>query len=172
MKFTHLFLVSAAIAVLSGCGTPPKSPDELRTLVKADGMGASHDEFVVNKPFRQVSDIMKKKWMSCLDTTTSIRVPRGNGLYGVDSYAFKPTSSIKGQHMELALQQKNTTANNITVGDPPPDGFFIMVADITAMNSNSTKVSLQKLSLGFDGVMKRSRQWAEGTSTACPDLTQ
>ena len=172
MNVMRLLVAGAALAVLAGCGTPPRTPDELRTLVHKDGFGASHDEFVVNKPFRQVSDVMKKKWTACLDTTVSVRVPRGNGFYGTDTYAFKPAANAKGQHLELTLQNKMTNSNVITVGDPPPDGFYMIVADIDAVNATTTRVKLQKLALGYDSIMRLSRQWAEGTSTACPDLTQ
>jgi len=57
------------------------------------------------------------------------------------------------------------------LGGPPPDGFFIIVADVYPAGGAS-RVDVQKHMPGYDGVMKAIRGWAQGTTTACPDLAQ
>ncbi len=168
----RVFFAVSLVSFLAACGTPPKTPDEVRSMVKQDRMFTGHDEFVVNKPFRQVSDNMKKRWTSCLDTMVSVRVPRGNGLYAVENHVYKPNATTKGQHTELTLQMKVTGGGVITVGSPPPDGFYTLVADVDAVNGGTTHVNVQRVGTGLGDVMKVSHEWAQGTSGSCPDLSQ
>ncbi len=172
VKLIRLFFVVAAAAALTGCGSQPRTADDLRMAVKKDAMFTSHDEFVVNKPFRQVSDNMKKKWTSCLDTSANVRVYRGNGMYAIETHVYKPTVLVKGTHAELALQHKVTGGGTIQVGSPPPDGFYIIVADIDAASGSTTRINLQKQTTGHGDVMKIAREWAEGSTTACPDMSE
>lgn len=169
-----LFCLAAA---LTGCVTPPKSPDELREAVSGGlVMGSRSQVFTVNRPFPQVLEHMKKKWTTCLARTVTTSFPNGHGQYSYSEYQFIPSVSASGKHAELLLQQKRLGRQAIiTGGKLPEDGFYTMVVDIEAVGAQTSRVNMQKLpmtGLSFEGVMTAGKSWAEGGNAECPDLTK
>lgn len=177
MRFLRLFLFICTAAALAGCVTPPKSPDELRSAVKGGMvMGSRSEVFTVNRPFQQVLEHMKKQWTTCLAHTVLIRTPNGQGNYNYDKFQFNPSVSSHGTHAELLLQQQRIGRQAVMTGGELPDkGFYTLVFDIDAVNAKTTRINMQELPMtmvSFEGVMKAGKPWAEGTSTACPDLAE
>ena len=171
-----LFCMAAA---LTGCVTPPKSPDELRNAVSGGlVMGSRSQVFTVNRPFPQVLEHMKKKWTTCLAGTVTITTPngQGQGQYNYSKYQFIPSVSASGKHAELLLQQKRLGRQAVmTGGKLPDDGFYTIVFDIDAVSAQTSRVNMQKLpmtGLSFESVMTAGKSWAEGGNAKCPDLTE
>ena len=176
MNLTRILALLALTPLLHACVTQPKTADDLRNDVKRNAVFASHDQFEVKKPYRQVSETVKKRWMECFDTRTAGSYVSSGSMGGMPgtissvTYIYTPTSNVTSARTELALQQRAKATGLYTPGGPPPDGFFIMVTDIYPAGNNATRVDIQKRIVGFGDVMKVVRQWAEGTGTGCPTL--
>lgn len=139
-------------------------------------MFTSRDVFEVKKPYRQVSETVKKRWMECFDTRTAGSYVSSGSMGGMPAtvssitYIYTPTSNVTAKRTELALQQRAKATGLYTPGGPPPDGYFIMATDIYPSGNNAARVDIQKRIVGFGDVMKAVRHWAEGTSMGCPTL--
>ena len=167
----RLIFLALAVAV-GGCASQPKTADQLRDNVKHNAMFSGRDVFEVKRPYRQVSDTLKKKWLECLDSTTSASFHRGGNTIGSANYIYRPKVADTPQRTELTLQQKVSGTGITQLGGPPPDGFFVLVTDVYPVDRNTTRVDVQKHVPGFAGAMKAVRSWAEGTNMGCPDLGQ
>ena len=173
MVLTRLCALLSAIAVVSGCASlQSKTADDLRTNVKSGGSFTSKDIFEVKKPYRQVSDTLKKKWLECLDSTGRSAIHRGGNTFGSATNTYTPKAATNDQRTELTLQHKVSGKGITQVGGPPPEGFFIIVTDVYPVDRGTSRVEVQKHTPGYDAVMKAVRGWAEGSSMACPDLSQ
>lgn len=171
MNLPHLSVLLSVALLLSGCASQPKTADQLRDNVKRNATFSSRDVFEVKKPYRQVSDTMRKKWLECLDSTATGTLHRGGNLYATQTNVYKPKVAVTAQRTELTLQHK-VTSGSTQLGGPPPEGFFIIVTDVYPTDKNTTRVDVQKHTIGYQGVMKAVRHWAEGTNMGCPDLAQ
>ena len=168
-----LVLLSTALMVF-GCASLQQSrtADELRNKVKNGSAFTSRDVFDVKKPYRQVSDTVKKKWLECLDARGTSSFHRGGNTFGSATNTYKPKAAVTERRTELTLQHRVTGTGITQVGGPPPEGFFIVVTDIYPVDKNASRVEVQKDTPGYDAVMKAIRNWAEGSNMACPDLAQ
>ncbi len=172
MVLTRLFFVLSTAVLLFGCASQSKTADQLRDNVKRNVTFSSREVFEVKKPYRQVSDTLRKKWLECLDSTATGSIHRGGNTFGTQTNIYKPKSAVTGQRTELTLQHKATGTGITQLGGPPPEGFFIIVTDVYPADKNTSRVDVQKHMPGYAGVIKAIRNWAEGTSMACPDLAQ
>src|SRR6267378_611733 len=123
-------LASAAVVLIAGCASQPKTADELRSNVKTGAAFSSRQVFEVKKPYRQVSDTLRKKWLECLDSTTTGSFHRGGNTFGTLTNIYKPKVAVTDRRTELTLQHKQTGTGVTQLGGPPPEGFFIIVTDV------------------------------------------
>ena len=172
MVLTRLFFVLSIAVLLFGCGLQPKTAEELRDKVKGKAVFTSREVFEVKKPYRQVSDILRKKWLECLDSTTTATSHHSGNTFMTQTNIYKPKVSVTDQRTELTLQHKATGKGITQAGDPPPEGFFTFVTDVYPVDKTTTRIDVQKQTPIHDGVVKAVRKWADGTSTGCPDLAQ
>lgn len=172
MVLTRLFLLLSTAVLLFGCASQSKTADQVRDNVKNKVAFSSREVFEVKKPYRQVSDTLRKKWLECLDSTTTGTFHRGGNTFGSQTDIYKPKVAVTGQRTELTLQHKVSATGLTQVGGPPPEGFFIIVTDVYPADKNTSRVDVQKHMPGYAGVMKAIRHWAEGTNMGCPDLAK
>jgi hypothetical protein len=172
MVLIRLFFVLSTAVLLFGCGLQPKTADELRDNVRGKAVFSSREVFEVKKPYRQVSDTLRKKWLECLDSTTTASFHRGGNTFGTQTNIYKPKVVVSDRRTELTLQHKATGKGITQVGGPPPEGFFTFVTDVYPVDKNTTRVDVQKQTPIHAAVMKAVRNWAEGTNMGCPDLAQ
>src|SRR2546429_9827442 len=172
MVLTRLFFVLSTAALLFGCASQSKTADQLRDNVQRNDTFTSREVFEVKKPYRQVSDTLRKKWLEWLDSTTTGSFQRGGNTFGTLTDIYKPKVAVTDRRTELTLQHKQTGTGVTQLGGPPPEGFFIIVTDVYLAVKNTSRVDVQKHMPGYAGVIKAIRNWAEGTSKGCPDLAQ
>jgi hypothetical protein len=174
MLAVRLLLVLSTALLVFGCASLQQSrtADELRNNVKHGAAFTSREVFEVKKPYRQVSDTVKKKWLECLDSRGTSAIHRGGNTFGSATNTYKPKAAVTERRTELTLQHRVTGTGITQVGGPPPEGFFIVVTDIYPVDKNASRVDVQKHMPGYEGVMKAIHNWAEGSNMGCPDLAQ
>jgi hypothetical protein len=174
-RYTRIGLALSSVFVLAlaaGCASQSKTAAQLRDNVGRNVTFSSREVFEVKKPYRQVSDTLRKKWLECLDSTTTGSFHRGGNTFGTQTNIYKPKVAVTDRRTELTLQHRVTGTAVTQLGGPPPEGFFIMVTDVYTVDKNTSRVDVQKHTPGYAGLLKAIRTWAEGTSMSCPDLAQ
>jgi hypothetical protein len=174
MRFARSCLVLSVVVVLSGCSglQQSRTADELRTKVNNHASFTSRDVFEVKKPYRQVADTLRKKWLECLDSSGTSAIHRGGNSFGSATNTYTPKASVSEKRTELSLQHKVSGTGVKQLGGPPPEGFFIFVTDVTPVDRGTSRIDVQKHMPGYEAVIKAVHGWAEGGSMACPDLAQ
>src|SRR5258706_13342275 len=172
MVLQRLFFVLSPAVLRFCCASQSKPADQLRDNVKRNVTFSIRKLFGVKNPYRRVSDTLRKKWLECLDSTATGSIHRGGNTLGTLTNIYKPKVAVTDRRTELTLQHKQTGAGVTQLGGPPPEGFFIIVTDVYPADKNTSRVDVQKHMPGYAGVMKAIRNWAEGTSMACPDPAQ
>jgi hypothetical protein len=155
--------------LLSGCGSMPHTPDILVQNAKDGSMFSDKEVFVVKRPIEQVTDVFRKKSAECLNVQIT-RTWRENGALRKEERAYKPSMTVNKQRTRLMLQTK--VLNNTDLGGPPPDGWYMMVADAYPVDKNTTRVESYVQWTGENIVFKAVKHWANGTNMGCPDMTK
>jgi uncharacterized protein YceK len=169
----NLALVLAIAAALSGCGSlgQPMSPAEFRQIIGDSSMGTV-TSFDVARPYQQVVDTLSRKANECLavTATSSGTVFQGNmAMRETSSSVYKPTVSVTGQAMELAVQVD--FGAHTTIQKKPDGGFYIVVADAVPAGASGAKVTIYRGGLGkAKEIGAAIHDWATGASTSCPNL--
>jgi hypothetical protein len=68
--------------------------------------------------------------------------------------------------------QGRVVSGSREVGNPPADGFYRIVADVTPAGKNETAVKIYKQDPILDPVVKALRHWATGENLECPGFTK
>lgn len=176
MSYKNIIVFPLLALFFAGCvGTFPKTPDLLVQSVKSEEMFSEKDTFEVNRPLAQVSEVLKKKAHECLGQDVSFTAE--NGTVGnirsqrTESRQLIPKMVVGKQHTRLTLQSKNT-GGSTELGDPPPDGWYIMVVDAYPVGASKTRVESYYRFTMFHGAFTAIKPWVTGTNMGCPDLTQ
>src|SRR2546426_12803706 len=93
MVLNLAFLLLSTAVLLFGCASQSKTADQLRDNVQRNATFTSREVFEVKKPYRQVSDTLRKKWLECLDSTTTGSFHRGGNTFGTLTNIYKPKRS-------------------------------------------------------------------------------
>jgi hypothetical protein len=156
--------------LLTGCGSMPRTPDILVQNAKSESMFSEKDVFVVKRPINQVADVFRKKSTECLNVTVT-RSWWDNGVYRQELRTYKPSMTVDKQRVRLMLQTK-VVSGSTELGGPPPDGWYMLVADAYPEGKNSTRVELYVQWTGDKIAFKAVKHWANATSMGCPDMTK
>jgi hypothetical protein len=142
---------------------------EFRQAISGSSLG-SVTSFDTPRPYTQVTETLRLKATECLavSTTKSGMVSQGNmRVRETLNSVYKPTVSVTGQEMELAVQ----VDFGKTIPRRPEGGIYILVADAIPAGANATKVTIYRGKLGQGKEIGSAiRDWAEGTSSTCPNL--
>jgi hypothetical protein len=169
----NIALALVLAAALCGCGSlaQPMSAGEFRQAIGGSSLGTV-TSFDVARPYQQVIDTLRKKANECLAvaTTSSGTVFQGNmAMRETSSSVYKPTLSVTGQGLELAVQVD--FGAHTTVQKKPDGGFYILVADAVPAGANGAKLTIYRGGLGkAKEIGNAIQQWAAGTSSTCPNL--
>src|SRR5882762_5563448 len=101
MVLIRAFFVLSTAVLLFGCASQSKTADQLRDNVQRNATFTSREVFEVKKPYRQVSDTLRKKWLECLDSTTTGSFHRGGNTFGTLTNIYKPKVAVTDRRTEL-----------------------------------------------------------------------
>jgi hypothetical protein len=160
-----------AALLISGCGTQqPQNAEEFRKQAPGAFL-MGNETFEVNRPLSQVAAAWQRRAPDCL--TASVRTTSQTSTsYQVITTTYKPTVVVGKDRAELHVQREFKGSGVITVGNPPPGGPFIIVADAYPLPGNRTKVQMLAPTKGQDVVIRAIKAWASGENLGCPDLTK
>jgi len=163
--------VLLALALLAGCATQqPQNAEEFRKVAPGAFLMGS-ETFEVNRPLKDVAATWQRRAPECLNV--SIRTTSQTSTsYQVITSIYKPTVVVGKERAELHVQREFKGSGVITVGNPPPGGPFIIVADAYPLAGNRTKIQMIAPTKGQDVVIRAIKSWASGESQGCPDLTK
>lgn len=146
----------------------PQNRTEFIEAVAA-GKGATAMQTVtVDRSFEQVYTTLEALSAECLDV-----VVERSGYVGthveVSSSDYNP---------KLERVDKGTAAFSLQVQHrprgvghtPPPDGLYLMAADIKAVDEQHTQVVLYHPTMGFKKVVTSFKGWLDGSETDCPKM--
>ncbi|MDH4094723.1 MAG: hypothetical protein OEV81_08035 [Betaproteobacteria bacterium] len=166
---TAIGLFIAALAAAGCAGKMPQTADEFRQMAPGAFMVQVQD-FEVKRAVRDVGETFRRRAPECLNVTirTTSSAP---GSYQVIETAYKATVIAGASKAELHLQQKHLKGV-IAVYEEPVDGRYLFVVDAVPAGARATKVQIIGPSRGYDVVVRAFKAWADGSSTACPDMTK
>lgn len=159
-------LLLVAVAFLSaGCG--PKNAEEFRKSMRSGTPFTTVESFEVDRPFSDITALLRKKTKDCLDVT--VRLVCTNCIGNRESFnVFKPTFVSTPKRTEVHLQIK--MGKTIEIG-APPDGSYAIVLDASPVGGNKTKIDIYRQSPDEKFIHKAMRAWVKGENLGCPDLT-
>ena len=167
---TNSTLVVCAAALVAGCAalTHPQNAEEFKSRA-SDYL----DKFEVNRPYRSVSDTLKKKSAECLDVSVTRSYVEYNGPYRANktkTVKYRPAVSATASRTELQLQEDDGTVGGMQ--SVPQGGMYIVVADVSPAGSASTRVEIWGANFGFWGAIPGAiKGWVNGQNlTGCPQL--
>lgn len=170
-------LTPALLAALAAClliAPPvdaidvPQNADEFRREVSKGARGARMETRVIDRPFEEVYRALEARCTPCLDVT--VKRSANVGYYERSQSDYNPKLRRLGpDRAEFTLQVAH---NPRGVGHtPPPDGLYLMVADVKRVGPSRTEVVLYEPTIGaFKRIPASFLQWAEGSGTDCPKL--
>jgi hypothetical protein len=165
-----LVVLGTAAGLAAGCaGKMPQTADEFRQMAPGAFM-VQVQSFEVKRSPRDIGESFRRRAPECLNVT--IRTTSSSpGSYQVIDTAYKATVIAGSDKAELHLQQKHLKGV-VNVYEEPKDGHYLFVVDATPAGARAAKVQIIGPSRGYDVVVRAIKAWADGSGTACPDLTK
>lgn len=158
------------LGMLSGCAALvlPQNPDEFRARMPESYQERHH----IKRPYRVAADVLAKKARECLNVSFRHEYTEYNGPYRIKrqtTVKYKSTMREAGGKTVLAVQYTNIPKQILPFQKEPPDGMYVVVADLYP-RGNETQLVISGIDSG--GIQKAIKNWAAGTNMGCPDLTQ
>jgi len=169
-----IMIIRLALAVLiggiAGCAQLmyPQNAAEYRARVTAPYI----EKLEVKRPFRTVSDVLKKKSAECLDVSVDRRWREPQGQYSIprqQTVRYRPAMQATAAKAELQVQVDDGTRGGMQ--NVPEGGMYILVVDVYPAGSDRTRVEIYGGGEYFyKAVAQGVKNWVTGSSTACPAL--
>lgn len=161
--------------MLSGCSMKyPMSAEEFRKMAP-ESMFGEVETFEINRSMSKIAKTFKSRANACLnkrlERQSCVRSGYGGTSCSTTIIDYNPTVRVSSRRVELHVQQE-MEGNVITLGEVPKNGMYLLVADVTPISRNKSKLVIYGGSWGSDTLKKAIRGWASGRSKGCPDLTQ
>ena len=157
--------VTVAAAILGGCANP-QTADEFRKSVP-DSMTGKLVTFEVSRPVQDVARTFQAKAPECLTVKVKAYHQTGTASW-MTINVYKPTVRVGDKRAELVLQRHDEAATT-NIGEPP-GGYYVFVADATAIGAAKTRVDLYTSANSQEGLTRAVTGWATGKNLGCPDL--
>jgi hypothetical protein len=162
--------VLGAVALLAGCaGKMPQTAEEFRQMAPGAFM-VKVETIDVRRSPREIGETFRRRAPDCLNVTIRT-TSQTTGSYQVIDTQYRATVVAGGDKAELHLQQKHLKGV-VNVYKEPADGHYLFVVDALPTGARASKLQIIGPSRGYDVVVRAIKAWAEGSSTACPDMTK
>jgi len=159
------FGAAVAAAMLGGCANP-QTPDEFRKMAP-DSMTGKLVTFETARTVRDIGATFRSRAPECLTVKVKAYHQTGTAAW-MTLDAYKPTVRVTDKRAELILQ-KHDEAATMNAGEPP-GGFYVFIADATAISATRTRVDLYTSALAKDSLTRAVTGWATGKNLGCPDM--
>jgi hypothetical protein len=170
MPYRALLTTVLATSLFAGCAVRhPQTAAEFRAAAPGATFGKK-ESFVVDRRFDEVAATFQEQAPKCLDTRIKM-VESGHMYHHVVVTKYTPTILVSDDSAELHLQFIHEQGV-MKVSEMPAKGYYLMVADASAMAGNRTQIDLYRPSIGYDTIVRAVKGWATGDQIGCPDLTQ
>ena len=163
----RLAVIAAALWPLAAMEVPESRREFVESV--AAGKGATRmEKLVVERDFDEIYRLLAMKSATWLDVQV-----RRSGFVGnqmeVSSSDYNPTLTRVGRNgAEFALQ---VVLRPLGVGPSiPPDGLYVMAADIRSLSKGRTEVMLYRPTIGFKKIVGSLKQRTAGESADCPKI--
>jgi len=170
MQNSVLVSVILLSILISGCaGKMPQTAEEFRKVLPDAFMGKK-EEFEVDRAYMDIAKTFQTMAPRCLDVkikTTS----QTYQSYQVIVAQYNPTVIVTKDKAELHVQKRHESGV-MAVYKEPEKGHYLIVADVTPLGKNRSKIVMYRPSIGHDVMVKAIKGWATGKNIGCPDLTQ
>ena len=130
------------------------------------------ERFEVKRPYRVVSDTLKKKSAQCLNLSVTKQWMEPQGQYSIprqQKLTYRPAMQVTATKAELQLQLDDGTRGGLQ--KIPEGGMYILVVDAYPAGRDRTRVEIYG---GGDHVFgpiaEGVKNWATGKSMTCPKL--
>ena len=160
------FRAAIAAAMLVGCASNPQTPDEFRKTVPGSMMGKLVT-FDAARPYREVARTFQSRAPECLNVRVRQYHQTGTASWMTNA-VYKPTVLVTGTRAELHLQMHYD--GQMVIGEEPPGGFYVFIADATSIGAGRTHVDIYASGAAQESLTKAVTGWATGKNLGCPDL--
>ncbi len=158
-------LILILAGTIAGCATtvPPQSVEELREEVRSGPSMIIMAEHEITRPFSQAYNAVQINAERCFEVTVTMPSAQEHGPK-VKSIRYRTDS----------LQTSETTGETFvqldskSFGPMPDGGYFVLLADIEAMSTEKTKLTIYGVLNGYDNVQESIIAWAKGNHDDCP----
>jgi len=164
--------IFVVVGLLSGCGTPPQTPDGFRSLVRAGHVLFEIDTFTVDRSLAAVGSALQRKADECLHARVTTH---GAGIFGFGSGSSQvravstPTVRRSQERVELDLQVD--VKASVKVHYEPPGGVVSFAVDAVPAGPGRTRVEVYRMKARSSALLEAVRGWASGSFAGCPDPT-
>jgi len=165
MKSMKNLLILVLAGFIAGCATQPpvQSVEEMRDQIRSGLSGIQMEEYEVERPFIIAYNAVQINAERCFEVTVT-KLPSNDPEARVESIRYRSDSLMISEtagETSLQLDKKDS-------GKMPEGGYFVMFADIEAISSDKTRVTVYKALRGYENVNESIVAWARGNSDECP----
>lgn len=173
MSYRSFFVISILASFLAGCGTLPKTADNVVESVNANEIYSKKDTFEVKQPLSKVAAVLKEKSAECFRKRTEHTNLQATGIgttgYRTTTIDFTPHVLVTRERVRLTVQLKDVSTGNINVG--PDEGWYVMVVDAYPVNKQTTRVESYFRNNDHEAMQPAVKSWLTGNTAGCPDLS-
>jgi hypothetical protein len=158
------------IVGITGCAEMiyPQNAAEYRARVSAPYI----EKLEIKRPFRTVSDVLRKKSAECLDVSLTRRWMEPQGMYSIprqQTVRYRPAVRLSAAKAELQVQVDDGTRGGMQ--KVPEGGMYILVVDAYPAGSDRTRIEIYGGGEHFyKAVAEGVKSWATGANLDCPKL--
>jgi hypothetical protein len=159
------FLILIIAIFFTGCVTtlPPQSVEELREEVRMGPSRIKISEHEIMRSFSQTYSAVEINAERCFEVT--VTMPSSQN----------PEMRVKPERYRAeSLMTSETTAETSMQLDKksldpmPAGGYYVLLADIEAISSEKTKLTIYRVLSGYENVHESIVAWAQGANDKCP----
>jgi hypothetical protein len=161
-------LAAGVVLLLAGCGSAPQNAEEFRQQIPGAFMGKVQT-FEANRPMRDIGKTFAAKAPECLNVSVRTVVQSSTSYQNILA-TYKPTVLVSDKKVELHVQRHYDGVVNVY--KEPAGGHFMLVADVTPIDRNRSRIDIYGPSHGADVLVKAIMGWATGQNLGCPDMSK